>query len=426
VKVAILGGGVCGLGAAYRLCKAGVDCTVIEKEPEVGGIAGCFKVKDFWIEKYYHHMFKTDNVLLGLAGELGLGDRIVWRESKTAFFHKGRLYPFSSPVDLIRFKPLKMADRLRLGLNVLSLGEEAGLDAQSAEDWLKGRWSEDIYRVMFKPLLKTKFGIEMGSASAAFVHGRLKARANSRKSGRELLGYVKGSFRELTEAMASRLKEAGCKILTNTEAVGLEKKGGAFSVRTKKGVIDADVVLSTLPLSALWNIAKFRLDEKVKNIKYRAVVCATFGLNGRLTDYYWTNIIDEDMPFGAVIEHTNWMDSRDYGGDSIIHVVNYCSEKDAIYRMKDAGLVSLFLKSLEKIKPGFGKADVKWHKISRDAYATPLFEKGYGKKIPAIKTGVKGLYLAGSFQVYPHSRNVNNIIEKGFTAAETILEDART
>ncbi|MGB9637621.1 MAG: FAD-dependent oxidoreductase, partial [Microgenomates group bacterium] len=68
MKVAIVGGGICGLTSAYLLGNKGHEIYVFEKERTLGGLAGSFKAENWqWpLEKYYHHFFPSDTEVFSL------------------------------------------------------------------------------------------------------------------------------------------------------------------------------------------------------------------------------------------------------------------------------------------------------------------------------------------------------------------------
>ena len=59
-RTGVLGGGALGLAAALRLAQAGRRVTLIEREPQLGGLASGFSVGPNYLEKFYHHIFRTD------------------------------------------------------------------------------------------------------------------------------------------------------------------------------------------------------------------------------------------------------------------------------------------------------------------------------------------------------------------------------
>src|SRR5579875_3896631 len=90
MEYAILGGGALGLGAAYRLARKGESVMVFEQEKEAGGLAAGFRVGDAWLEKFYHHLFRTDKTIIKLIEEVGLGEKLVWSAPRTVCLIGGR------------------------------------------------------------------------------------------------------------------------------------------------------------------------------------------------------------------------------------------------------------------------------------------------------------------------------------------------
>ena len=105
-RAVVIGGGPAGLKAAHVLAKAGAEVTLLEGSPVLGGLASSFDVQGVRIERYYHFVCKGDDHLVDTLAELGLADRLRWRDSRMAYFVDGRLYPFLTPLELLRFSPL--------------------------------------------------------------------------------------------------------------------------------------------------------------------------------------------------------------------------------------------------------------------------------------------------------------------------------
>src|SRR6476469_11258390 len=110
----VLGGGMAGLGAAERCLEAGRRIAVIEAAPTVGGLARSITVGGEPIEPYYHHIFPQDHETRELIDRLGLTDRLEWRTAPMAVMDHGRVLPFDSPLDILRFRALSLPQRLRL------------------------------------------------------------------------------------------------------------------------------------------------------------------------------------------------------------------------------------------------------------------------------------------------------------------------
>ena len=87
MKIGIIGAGITGLTAAYELLKSGHKVVVIESDEQLGGLAGVVNLEENYVERYYHHFFKTDTELISLLDELELSDKIFWLESQIGYYH---------------------------------------------------------------------------------------------------------------------------------------------------------------------------------------------------------------------------------------------------------------------------------------------------------------------------------------------------
>lgn len=432
--IVILGGGVATLGVAYYLTNKGYNPIIIEKENSLGGLASSYKINNFRIDNYYHLIFSTDDILLKIINDLGLNDRLVWKKVRMDMYYKDRFYPFTSPFDLLLFRPLKFLDRIRFGINILKLRRTESfeyLDSFTAKEWIINNWGIDIYNKIFFPLLKIKFGTSMDKTSAAFVFGRVKARASSRSKmlTSEKFGYVTGGFQVIIDKLEERLKRKGCKIVTKAKITELKKDKKGFEItfilNNRRKKIKTDSVINTLPLPVLSQLLKNfdkTFTNKIKQVEYQGIICASMGLKNKLSNSYWININSDRIPFGGVIEHTNFVPSEYYEGQPIAYMFNYVGQEHRYWKMSDKEIIEEYFKGLLIMFKDFKRENVLWYKVSRNKHATPIFTKGYGEKVKGINDSYKGLKFAGSYLIYPKSRNVNNIIKSGFEAAKSILQ----
>ena len=112
---AIVGGGMLGMSMALRMAKAGHKVTLLEAAPKLGGLASSWSLGDVEWERYYHVILLSDSRSLNLIEEIGLKDELRWVETKTGFFTGGKLYSMSNTAEFLKFPPLKLIEKLRLG-----------------------------------------------------------------------------------------------------------------------------------------------------------------------------------------------------------------------------------------------------------------------------------------------------------------------
>jgi len=435
VNIGIIGGGIAGLTAGYELGKAGHKVTVFEKQPFLGGQAATFEVEDALLESFYHHIFTGDVDIIDLINELGLGDRLLWLESRAGFWCRGRIFNFVTPVDLLRFSPLGISDRIRLGLVSLYLRWQKDwrrYEDISAEEWIIRNAGKRNYDVVWGPLLRGKFGQCADEVSMVWFWGKIHLRLASRSkgAGKEKLGYLTGSFGLVVDALAERILASGGEIHTDSVVNTVIVEGGkATGVEIKEGeaagVHSFDRILATVPSPVFLDIV-LQLEgdyaEKLKKARYQAAICLALILKRSLSRIYWLNISDPAIPFVAAIEHTNLIDKAAYGGKHVLYLSNYLSKDHRLYNASTDELVGTYSPHLKRINPQFTPDWIESaHRFADDA-GQPIVGKYYSQQIPEHRTPIDGLYLANTTQIYPEDRGMNYSVRMGREISKMVVE----
>ncbi|HJX37506.1 MAG TPA: NAD(P)/FAD-dependent oxidoreductase [Anaerolineae bacterium] len=426
MKIGVIGGGLTGLTAAYELAKEGHEVVLFEREAYLGGQASTFEVAGARLERYYHHIFTGDKDIIALIEELGLTGRMLWLSSRVGFFYEGQIYDFVTPLDLLRFKPLGFFQRLRAGLITLYLqrfGDWRKLEDFTAEEWIDRYAGRQAYQVIFRPLLRAKFGEFSDRVTMAWLYSKFKDRVGSRSKGmaKELLGYMEGSFQPFIDALASRITSLGGQILTDRGVEQVMVEEGRV-----KGVVAGDEwpldrVLATVPSFVFLDIAPGlpeQYAQQLREVSYQSALCLVLGIKDSLSRIYWLNISDPTFPFVGAIEHTNLIPPERYNGKHILYLSNYVSRSDPLYAASGEELLTHYLSSLKQINPDFGPEWVEELWLFREDAAQPIITRGYSRRIPSHRTPVEGLYLANTAQIYPQDRGMNYSVRLGKTAAQ--------
>ena len=450
--VVIIGAGFCGLAAAWELVQRDIAVTVLERDDEVGGLAGSFAVGDASLrsplsssslrssqdssplsssrlEKFYHHWFTSDTQIMQLVAELGLQDRLVLRPTRTGMYYAHNFFRLSSPLDLLRFRALPLLDRLRLGLlvpRVRLVRDWQALEGQTAADWLRRICGERVYRVVWQPLLRGKFGVEADNIGAVWLWNKLKLRGGSRsKDGREQLAYLRGGFAVLAEHLAAAIQTRGGKIITNTHARGLAVCDGQVqAVHTDNASIHATHVIATpaLPLIAdlLHEHVSSAYEQQLRRITYLANVCIVLELKHSLSDLYWLNVNDPSFPFVAVIEHTNFEPATSYQARHIVYLSRYLPARDPFYSKADAEIVHFSLQHVQRMFPKFSADSLLHAHVWRADYAQPVVVCHYDRLRPSPQTPLANFYIASMAQIYPQDRGTNYAVAQGKAVARIL------
>src|SRR4051812_6048064 len=200
--IAVIGGGITGLTAAYRLAQRGFRVSLWERSQHLGGQANAFPVAGTALERFYHHLFQSDREIVALAQEIGIGDRLVWLPSNVGYFAEGRIWPLNGALDLLRLGFLPIWDRLRVGLVTAYLQRVKNwhrFESVTAALWLRRALGKRAYEGTFGAQLEAKFGRYYDQVAMVWFWGKIWLRTTSRSLplAKERLGYFRGSFNVL-------------------------------------------------------------------------------------------------------------------------------------------------------------------------------------------------------------------------------------
>ncbi len=431
--VGIVGGGPAGLALADDLSRAGYGVTLFEAAPELGGLARSFRLGDLSIERYYHFLCAGDSGYFRKLGELGLAGSLRWRPTRMGFFYRGRLYPFSSGADLLRFDGIPLAGRLRYGFLALrcALGSRwRPLDAVPGERWLRRFLGEEAYLATWHPLLKVKFDRYHDRISAAWVWHRIHRVGRSRKTPlhRERLGYLAGGTETLVDALEAGLRARGVRLLAGTPVARIAiEDGRARGVETADGAFHPfDAVVSAVPLPHFVRLAPGLPDayrQALAGVDFIGVVCVVLRLKHPITDSFWLNVHDERIPFNGCIEYTNLNPEATPDGSSILYIPFYLPRDHERFAHSDERLLDDCLRSLAILNPSFRPDWVMASAVSRDPYAQVICTAPFADRVPSHETPVENLYLIDSTQLYPADRTISGTIDLAGNVA-ALLRDA--
>jgi protoporphyrinogen oxidase len=430
-RAIVIGGGPAGLKAAHELRKAGLEVTLLEAAPVLGGLASSFDVQGTTIERYYHFICRGDDDLVETLDELGLSSRLHWKNSRMAYFVDGRIYPFLTPWELLRFKPLSFVDRVRAGLavKIAQRMKEEDLAPQKAIPWLRRMFGDDAYRVIWEPLMRFKFAEHADDISAAWIWARMVRLSRSRISPwREELGYIEGGSQVVLGALARDFERRGgrVQVAAPVEQIVLED-GRAVGVRVGGELLPADVVVSTITTSRFQQLTpQLQGDyvEKLRRIPTIGIFCLFLRLSKSVTPFFWVNANDPRVPFAGMIEYTNLNPLPELGGDTILYVPQYLSADDPRYAQTDAEVLRTYTDALALVHPAFDRSWVKFSAVFRDRYAQPICLTDYRTSTPTIETPIPNLFLTDSCQLHPHDRNISGSFGLGKAAARLALKAA--
>lgn len=427
--IAIIGGGFTGLVAAKRLQSLGHKVTIFEAGPELGGLAASFEIEGIPLEKAYHHLFRTDHDILSLISELNANQLLDWRPSSVAIYRGGRLWSFMSPLDLLRFGACSFVGRVRTGMVALYLQKTKNwrsLAKHSAFEWMKSRCGESATNAIWGPLLKGKFAHHANDVSMAWLWARLHVRANSREPGEgEKLGYIKGGFVKLIDALEKNLLSNGANIHRGTPVASISSDaiGPFLNINSEEQRFDS--VLFTGSGKALLRLCVENLQmedykAKLDSINYLGAICHVFTTDQNLGQHYWINVNESDAPFLVFIQHTNLIPKSEYNGKHVYYIGAYLSQTEGRFLDTDQNIVNEWHSYLKKMYPSFDATKIERSHLFRFRDAQHIVDRDYERKIPSYQTPLNGVFLANFSQIYPEDRGTNFAVREGNSISKII------
>ena len=432
-RIAIIGGGFTGLVAARKLSAAGCEVDVFESGPELGGLAACFSIEGESLEKAYHHLFRTDTDILSLVSDLNANELLEWHNSSVSIFRKGRMWPFMSPMDLIRFGACSFIGRIRIGLTALYLKKTKNwtpLVQQTAMDWMRKFCGNSATDAIWAPLLRGKFSGYANKISMAWLWARLHVRANSRDSADDVekLGYFRGGFIRLIDRLETDLVASGVRIHKNARIEEIRSDDGTPAI-SREGVSSTyDRVIFTgsngsfariLPRAPEWDAYRGSLAR----VPYLGTICLVFSSLQDLGPHYWINVSEDDAPFLVVIQHTNLIPKERYRGKNVYYIGAYLPQESGTFLTDDATLTKEWFAYLGRMFPHFDPSSIAEQHIFRLRDAQHVVETDYAEKRPEYRTPLPGVYLSNFTQIFPEDRGTNFAVREGKRIADLVLSE---
>jgi protoporphyrinogen oxidase len=453
MRVAVLGAGVAGLAAAHRLGAEGHEAVVFERWPGLGGQAATLDAGDgALIERYYHHLFTSDRDIAELCEEIGIPEELAVWPSSVGMFAEGELHPFTTPMNLLRYRPMSPLARVRMGAAVVilqkRLNEVGPLEPLTCKQWVERWMGKQAWSKIWGPLLRGKFGEQADQISMSWLWAKLRNRRQTtgEEAHQELLVYPRSSFEAIFQRLRQCIEELGGEVRIDCPAAKLARDDGAFLVWT--GAPDSfrrghdprrfdsvgeaecfDAVIATVPS----DIFEQLLDEdlraevgegylgKTRGIEYFAALCLVLELDRQFHPFYWTNVVDEDLRFIGLIEHTNLVGPGHYGGRHFLYVANYLPHGHELLGLDLEEVLAVYEPGLRKVNPGFSRDWIRQSWLFKEPAAQPVVLPNYPSRMPPYETRVPGLLLANTTQVYPDDRGTNYAVREAEEVVAALL-----
>jgi protoporphyrinogen oxidase len=431
-QVAVIGAGVAGLAAAFDLARAGHSVTLYEAAAEPGGLATGFRDPNWeWpLERFYHHWFQSDTDVLGLINEIGAGDKVFFPRPVTALWYHGRPHAFDSPIAVLKYPGISWPAKIRFGFVGLYLRFTRNwkpLEKYTVEEWATRWMGREAYEQLWQPLLIGKFDEYYRLVNMAWFWARIYKRSPK-------LGYFEGGFQGFVDALAAKITALGAELRLQTpvEAI-LPRPEGGITIRARGQTADYQAAIATISPGLLSRMAPSLPGEylgQLRGLKSMGAQVLILALKQQLMkEVYWLNLpaqspdkSQNEFPFMGLVEHTNYIDAKHYGGDRLVYCGDYLRPEHDYMQLSQDELLERYLPALKKINPAFSQDWIRTSYLFRENYAQPVPPVNHSEHIPPLQTPMPGLFFASMSQVYPWDRGTNYAVEIGRRAARLLTD----
>jgi oxygen-dependent protoporphyrinogen oxidase len=434
-RIIVVGAGVSGLSAAYRLNQRGFDVTVLEAEDHVGGKTAATRRDGFTLNRGATILGTSYDAMLALAKDVGVDDEIVKVAPTIGVVRDGRVHwlrgaPPGALIDFIRTPLLSTRSKLllaRAGIDAFKARKKAGydkpalraeLDTESVGEYCDRRLNAEIRDRLLGPLMGGLFvvdGLRMSVADLFFSLAKFL--------GGGMLGYRNG-IDFFARALAERLD-----VVTSAEVKLVERQqDGARVIWTTNGENHDERVAGVVLTVAAPLVPSLYpgLDPELQGMLLEGLKAANFiGARFALSGRPETDAVVVVVPSGeldglaTVMYEHNISPGSAPPGKGVVGALFYHEWATPRLGLSDDELLEAMLPGLDRVVPGIAGM-IEFAEITRWAPAALRSEPGMHKLIAEIDRRIDPghrVQLAGDYLSIP---SVNGSVVSGEVAAQRL------
>jgi protoporphyrinogen oxidase len=448
--VIIIGAGIAGLSAAYRLIENGCsDIVVLEKSDVLGGLSSSFIYNGLIFDLGPHQIHTEDQRIIGFLHNILKGDLII-AQKKASHWFLGRYLNYPLGISDILFGlPLKVSLGCFLGFckqTLINLFVKKKID--SFESWVISHFGKKMYDIYFGPYTQKVWGKPPAQLAAICAQERIavqnlfdvlisavtKNMAKFRNHYhlphspyQKVFYYPKYGIGQLAKLMADYVTRQGGKIVLQAEVVKIVNNASGFSVYSQTGeCFNGQQVISTMPINELQEMLVNNSNLHEKNpkgkLEFRSMIFMFLEINRpAVTDNHWIYFPDRECIFQRTSEFKNFSPVMCPEDKTGVCIEIPCDYKDNLWDMSNDELYKEVIEQAEKDNY-LERQYVDNYHVVRERYTYPTYDLWYAENLAKFRDYIdsfNGLYSIGRQGAFKYI-NIDEVMMMGFETAQKI------
>ena len=441
----IIGAGPAGLTAAYELSDSEKKVIVLEKKPQVGGLA---ETKVFGSYRYDigpHRFFTKNKEVYQLFLEM-LGNDAVAVNRKTRILFKNSYFDYPlTPLNALF--GLGLGESIVIGFSYIFARVKSYLKISKInnfEDWVVDRFGKKLFNNFFKNYTEKVWGIDCKDIGSDWAAQRIKGLSlstaikfalfpNSKKRPKTLVDkfyYPRLGAGMLWEKFEEHITNKGIDVTKNKKVTAVKRSGDNFMItyedsELNKTTIESKNVFFSNPLLEFIEIYDSEVPQTVidsaKALNYRNHISVHITIDKKLFDDNWIYIHSPNLDMARIADFTNFSDDMSEAGTYPLTLEYFCFEDDDIWNKQNKDVIDFALNELRNIFDD--EFNVIHSEVSRNANAYPVIKTGYQEHIDVIKdwlSDLPNITAIGRSGMFKYN-NQDHAMATGLYAARTLM-----
>lgn len=438
-RAAIVGGGLAGLAAGCALADAGVEVTLFERRPYLGGRASSYEHPGTGevVDNCQHLLLGCCTNLIEFYERLGVSGKIRWFDEMTFIEPGGRASrvtpsvlpaPLHNAPSFLRARYLSLRDKLAIGRAFLAMTMRR-LPQDSDENFLhwlqQHHQTEQAIERFWKPILTSALNEDLERMSVPHsIQVFRKSFLKSAAAGR--IGLPSVPLSELYSSAIDYIRARGGQVFLRSAVASICPQPQSVKISGNAGEQEFDFAVLAAPFQSAASL----LPQEPPSAALKAEL-ERFESSPITGIHLWFDREVTPLPHAVLLDRTiQWMfqkskfqdDGYRQGPGSYMELVVSAS-KTLVQKSREE-ILDLAQRELAEFFPAVTEAKVLKAAVIKEIYATYSILPGLDRYRPQAATAWPRLFLAGDWTATEWPATMEGAVRSGYLAAEAITKSS--